>query len=504
MISASRVRTTAVALALAAVAVPAPMDGGAHRAGAHVHAYARFDPAEVWAAENDPLQTLLGTPQGGPGIRYASEGRGTPARARGRLYDTGVMAAEPTLGITSDGTILFKGLDAVGTGSYQWPVVASRDGGRTWSDVSPMVGAEPAHPTGLDPILYVDEDTDRVFNNDFLYPCSELSFKDADAEEWEQSVICGLADHQNIFAGPPATSEMGDYPNVVYYCAIDGGAFADSSRATGCVKSLDGGLTWVRTGAPPYVSDPGISDPGSYGIPGLCDGTTGHGFVDREGVVYLPRGLCGQPWLAISRDEGLTWSRVQVADNGMPANEDGLQEHEAGVVVDERGTIYYFYMARDRLPVVVISRDGGETWGRPFRVGPPNLAEASLPAIDIGPRGGVAMAYIGSTDAPGGPQPDGEGPEYVDTTWNGYITVSTNLDAKRPVLTTVQVNAVDDPLHMHSCPILRCAQQYDFIDVVVAPDGVPWMAAVDACTANGACLFNGRGVVGRMVGGPAL
>ena len=36
--------------------------------------------------------------------------------------------------------------------------------------------------------------------------------------------------------------------------------------------------------------------------------------------VYLPRDYCSQPWLAISRDEGLTWETVQVAKNGMPVN----------------------------------------------------------------------------------------------------------------------------------------------------------------------------------------
>ena len=37
-------------------------------------------------------------------------------------------------------------------------------------------------------------------------------------------------------------------------------------------------------------------------------------------------GWCGQPYLAISHDEGQTWTKVQVAKNGMPTQNDDATE----------------------------------------------------------------------------------------------------------------------------------------------------------------------------------
>ena len=446
---------------------------------------------------------------GGMITRRGSDGTWTPdPNVETRMYYTGTLAAEPTLGVDREGSIFFVGLDN-STGVAQWPVLRSRDGGGSWKDVSPRLGDGHRHPTGQDPMLYVDRITGRVFTADFLAPCTPVSFTDDQGTSWTTGSACGLADHQNLFTGPPAISPTVGYENVVYYCAIDGGAFQEASSATTCLKSLDGGLTFSRTGAPAYVD--GINpDLGNFGIPGRCSGVTGHGFVDGRGTVYLPRGWCGQPWLAISQDEGATWSRVQVADNGMPFQSgspteynpnaaDGFQEHEAGVVVDGRGVIYYVYTALNRLPYLVTSKDQGETWSKPLMIGMPKLKEASLPAVAIGNDGRVAVAYIGSTNAPGGRAPDGAGPEYAKVTWNGYVAVVSPAARGRSSLHVAAINRATDPLMIGECWILRCQQQYDFIDVVVDDEGTVWTSMVDACRMT-SCAEFGSGFVGKLSG----
>lgn len=482
---------------------------------------AGIDPSDIRAAAKDPIQKRLGGHARGssifvhlPGASKAQRGPG-----RGSMYGFGTLAYEPTLGITPDGTIYAKGYSA----TRESPVMASSDQGRTWADVSSLLpDGRRVHSQGVDPFLYVDEATGRIFDSDFL-GCTLLSFRDWDKESWSHSFPCSLTDHQSIFTGPPATSTTTGYPNVVYYCAIDGGALCCFATMTSCMKSLNGGVTFVRTGGPAFTNDPSAG-PANLGIPGHCGGASGHGFADNDGVVYMPRGYCGEPWLAMSDDEGLTWTRVQVADNGMPegpgcyllegdvegfcgpVTEDfPAQEHEAAVVADGAGNVFYFYMARNRLPYLARSHDGGATWADPVMVGPPDLKEAALPSIDIASRSnGIAIAYIGSTDAPGGSAPIGNGDDYLDTTWHGYLAVIPTPTAVRPKIYTATISPSNDPLQMHGCGIVRCNQQFDFIDVVIAPNGFPWMVAVDACDSNGDCARIGQGVAGTLRGAPRL
>lgn len=476
-----------------------------HDHRAHEHPEARIKLADVQATRASEVFDRLGGYQQGPAVAHRGSAQRLLPKVRGELFDTGVLAAEPTLGIDSRGAVYFKGL-IDGSATVEWPVVASFDDGKTWEDVSSTVGDTRVHSTGNDPFLFVDKTTDRVFDNDFEPGCALLSVNDDVREqEWSHSGICGLTDHQNMFAGPPRTSDTAGYPNVVYYCAIDGGALAAYGTLTSCLKSTDGGVAWVKTGEPAFAYDPDGGD-GMFGVPGHCGGATGHGFADSKGIVYMPRGYCGQPWLAISKDEGASWKRVQVARNGFPAEQNGgLHEHESGVAVDKAGNIFYFYMARDRLPYLVVSRDGGKSWSKPQRVGPPALKEAALPTIDVGSNGRIALAYVGSENAPGGKAPDGQGPEYDQkVSWNGYITVTTDALDRKPRFITAMVNDPKDPLVAGSCGIVRCQQVFDFIDVVIAPDGSPWAAFVDACDRQHICTSLGKGVVGHLSGGPNL
>ncbi|MFN2525516.1 MAG: sialidase family protein [Actinomycetota bacterium] len=451
-----------------------------------------------------------GHPLSGPGARPVT-----------RMFRTGFGAGEPTLGVTKDGTILFQGLAGAPL------VLRTKDGGMTWEDVSPRIQGSRRHPTTLDPYLYVDPDTDRVFTYDFFFGCSELSFSDDLGDSWTTTLLnCGLMDHQNLFAGPPVNSPTVGYPNMVYSCSTQGGATI-YSVTTECLKSLDGGLSWVLTGSPPYVTGPQPEN--DLGIDGYCHGAIGHGYVGRDGTVFVPKGFCGQPWLAISRDEGATWQRVQVADNGVPQTTTGVYEHEAAVASDAKGNIYYFWVSGDRLPYLAVSTDEGETWSKPLMVGPPGIVESTLPKIDVGASGKIAVAYYGSSNSPGKPFPQSDDcrpdpvycfrqlfflnppdPEsYEKTTWNAYLTVTANALAKKPTFYSGAINDPADPFVRGTCGPIRCKAVYDFIDVVIDTKGIPWASLVDICisacaTPEGTNNMGNEGVLGTIVGGPRL
>ncbi len=497
-------------VALAPYPPQAPLAPNAH------HHVGETDPQEIAAAQAAAEASYRARERSGrdgagstvthtAGSRHASPSE----RIVPRLFRTGILGFEPTLGVAPDGTVYSQGQRRNVT--LESVVVRSRNRGGSWSDASPRVssGDDWKHSYTQDPYLYVDSQTGRVFTSDLLFPGpgQMFSYSDDRGKTWTTSIVgAEQTDHQTVFAGPPSEADKtSGYPNVVYNCAANVYATAVLSAATTCIKSLDGGDTWRLTGTPPYVNDP-RAGPGTGDAPGWCAGLTGHGFVGHDGTVYLPRGFCEQPWLAISRDGGLTWTRVQVADNGMGGSDSGPPEelpqpsHEAGVVADRRGNIYYTWVAMDLLPYLAVSRDGGETWSKPVCVSPPGVTQTSLPGIAIAPKapvGKIAMIYMGSTNAPGAPYEPDEA-AYAGATWNAYVTVTQDALATRPTFHTASLNDPADPLVIGKCGTLRCGAEYDFIDVQIDRNGTPWAAVIDGCI--GGCTNIGQLVIGRLDG----
>lgn len=438
---------------------------------------------------------------GGKGVAHragaakvASAQRDAPSARLHRIHVDGtpVNAVEPTLGLTKDGDIFYTAFQT----NTRIEVVHSGDNAQTWDLRSPKIGTRNAHLLSFDPYIYVDTDTDRIFNIDLTVACSYLSFSDDKGKSWiTNPVACGrpVNDHQTLFAGPPVQSPTAGYDNIVYYCWNDVGS-------SSCSKSLDGGISFSPTGSPAY---PGVDPEAGDQTGSVCGGLHGHGYVAPDGTVLLPKGHCGQPWLALSNDEGRTWQRVQVATIGAAS-------HEASVAMDAKGNIYYTWIARNLLPYLVVSKNAGKTWSKPMMIGSPGVTDANLPSLAVGDPGKIALVYMGSENAKG---PAGER-DYKGTTWNGYMMVSDDVLTKNPIFYTATVNDKRDPLVRDTCstqtgsPRGRCVAAYDFIDVVVGPDGTAWAAFVDGCisicTSPGGSNLGAEAVVGQLVGGPKL
>lgn len=474
------------------------------------------------AAALAALATLIGTIGASAGpkdARVASGGRAV-AHRDGKLvragnaptmisYFVGFSALEPTVGLDDKKNIFYaaSSFDVAGGRLASPDVILSSDGGKTWEDISPQAAVTNSHPITLDPYVYVDEGTDRVFNIDLTVACSYLSFSDDRGQSWTTNPLaCGrpVNDHQTLFAGPPVSSPTVTYDNIVYYCWND---VATSS----CSKSLDGGITFSPTGTPAFSGyQAGSEDPGFFGVDGFCGGLHGHGAVGPEGTVYLPRELCGRPMLAVSEDEGRTWEQVQVSDIYSISQPREGTGHPS-VAVDTKGNVYYMWVGqKDRIPRLSVSRDRGKTWSRPVVISPPDVNEANLPQIDAGKPGKVAFVYYGSTNSPYRKCKDEcTASDYQKVTWNGYIGMSANAFSKSPLFYTGTVNHPRDPLVRHFCGPGRCQNVFDFIDVVIGKDGIPYAAFTDDCTEG--CVDNpalpgegSDGLLGKLVGGPRL
>ena len=472
-------------------------------------------------------------PSGGKAVAHYAGGRVIRANNRGpvaemfRLKDVNgvpINAGEPTLGVTNEDNVFYTAIQS----NARVEILRGQNDGKKWDVVSPKFpNGRNAQLLSFDPYIWVDdaEGVDRIFTIDLTVACAYLSYSDDEGESWiTNPLACGrpVNDHQTLFSGPPTISPTTVFPHIVYYCWNDVGS-------SSCSKSLDGGVSFVPTGSPafggvdPNAQDPSVDPVVPPRVGSNCGGLHGHGHVGPDGTVYLPKGHCGQPWLAMSQDEGATWDRVQVAKNG-------IAFHEANVATDAKGNIYYVYHSKDRLPYLVTSKDQGKTWSKPVMVGAPGVNEINLPSIDVGGVGKVAIAYMGSTNSPGQPFPRAIGTttnpdcavaqlpcpppeEYKNTTWSGYMTVSANVFADDPVFYSTTVNDPKDPLKRGTCNegrLGRCGNQIlDFIDVVIAPDGEVWTSWVDACVL--ACAVpegeqdqGSEAVVGHLVGGPPL
>lgn len=415
-----------------------------------------------------------------------------------KISRMGINSGEPTIGVTNAGNVFSAAIQS----NTRVEVMRSTDRGKSWEIASPNIGGRNTQLLSLDPYTWVDtrlgdRDSARVFTIDLTVACAIMSYSDDEGESWiTNPLACGrpVNDHQTLFSGPPATSTPVGYPNVVYYCWND---VASSS----CGKSITGGLTWNPTGTPAFAG---------LGEEGFCGGLHGHGWVGNDGTVFLPREYCGEPYLAISQDEGATWTTVKVAEKAGAG-----PSTDPSVVTDNAGNIYYLATGNNLMPYLVISRDGGTTWSKPIDVAPPGLREANLPSIAANGKGKIAITYMGSFNSPNNPKKNcaadrscPQAADYAKTTWDGIMTISADALSKDPTFYTGTVNHRRDPIYRGKCGPGRCGAVFDFIDITVDREGIAWAAFVDACTAicgtGNAPNIGAEGIVGWLAGGPRL
>ena len=380
-------------------------------------------------------------------------------------------AREPTLMVASDGTVFYAARDYSGgagvpSAGTETPVMRTKDGGLTWTEVSGKLPTGDRNPpTSSDPMIYLDPWTQRLFQIEQVQTdCHWLVWSDDQGATWSSNpkgCVVPVADHQAIAAGPSRSNvPMPLYPDVVYVCTNQ------LVLGSGCLRSYDGGLTFAtQTYAYPPVD---AGDSACGGVMG--GGIHGHVLVGPDGTVYLPREYCGEPFVAVSQDDGLTWTRRAVA-GGIGSVWD------PNMAFDADGTIYYLWEGADFLLHLTYSKDQGTTWSDPVLASPPGFTVSNLGAIAAGASGKIGYAFVGIRQ----PVPQNSTDDWTNITTDAFVGVSLDATNATPTFAVVKANPGNDPIYRGFCEAGRCGLMRDFIDATIAPDGSFYAAFVDAC-----------------------
>ncbi len=397
-------------------------------------------------------------------------GNNTPFYANGTYFGIGFTTFEPTLGITSTGSMFFTNYRGTGDGTH---IIKGTNYGQDWEDVGPFNPIFPTTgqvPSSNDPYVYVDKWTDRIVKFDMhALTAMFVEYSDDDGSSWSIPLTAegyySTQDHQSI-ASMPDVNGIGFHESIYVFC-INTGASAVGPQ---CSRSLNGGVTWdiQRPGYP-------IGEP-------QCSGLHGHVAGGSDGSVYRGNPSCEGPAVYRSLDGGYTWTEHTISTTvGM---QDGWHDHEVAVAVDEGGNVHTTWIATDNMPYYAYSRDQGDTWSEPMMIAAPGVNQTGFPTIFAGDEGRVALGYIGLQGGQSG--------------WNGYMAVLTDAFNEYPLITSVSVNLFKDPLdNSEDCGNVRCGGFGDFIDIEIDDEGRPWIALAHN-------VRNQEGIVGTFVTGPSL
>ena len=392
-----------------------------------------------------------------------------------RVSDTGVIGAEPNIGLLSDGTIFVQEF---------FDTMRSSDDGATWEDVAPPY----MKINTFDPMLRTDPFTDIVYTNHLQPNCTHQAWSEDGGNTWLfNPAACGTGgeDHQKLAVGP---HPLGLPTNVVY--------LAYQARGAAWVsRSLDGGVTWT----PAEVTSRGAGDPYR---------NTGPVEADRDGTVFVPYYLCdGAIGVGLSTDFGASfWFDRVVPDEAITCEGTHRTDPDPGPAFDMAGNLYVAYRTDHGLRYI-FSTDKGTTWSEPIDVAPEGLRSITHVDAVAGDDGRLAIAYRGTADSDKGPNSDGF------AAWHMYVTFIEGATSGAPIVRTAMINDPSDPVQrgpicsMGSACAGGSRNLLDFIDIAVGPDGRVYVAYADGC--DGSCATPGDsrerlGLVGILEDGPRL
>ncbi|MCU1589369.1 MAG: hypothetical protein JWP11_625 [Frankiales bacterium] len=385
----------------------------------------------------------------------------------------------------------------------------------TWTLVNDDV-VDASNKISLDPIGYTDSETGRTFVSQLLFACSGSAYSDDDfSTQAVPSQGCGSVvngfDHQTFGGGPfPEGAIPGAtvYPHAVYYCSQAPGLVTPGAT---CSRSDDGGLTF----GPSIIIYDGTQ----------CSGIHGHVRVGPKGTVYVPNVKCGgNQGLAVSKDGGLTWNVYHVPDSIEGTS-------DPSVSAGKDGTVYFGYGDGTGKPRIAMSTDEGKTWTKSVDVGIPfGIKNTEFSEVIAGDGNRAAFAFLGtptrgSTQAASfGKSADGK--TFTGAEWHMYVATTYDRGKTWTTVDATPKDPVQRGCIWNSGGSNPCRNLLDFNDITldktghlligfadgcvpasVEPKGDAPGAAANDCVASKAVSSNGlvqHGAILRQISGKGL
>jgi hypothetical protein len=412
-----------------------------------------------------------------------------PARAQSPAYavyapptGVGASAGEPSIGVDErTGAVMFIASLQTLKVNFDDAVTPAT---AAWQDVSAIQTSS----ISFDPILYTDQQLGRTYVSQLLpTTVSLMAYTDDDGATWHPSQGAGIAsgvDHQTVGGGPFARGGLlgslpSLYPHAIYYCSQD-------IALASCAVSLDGGTTFG-----PAVPIYNLTQ---------CSGIHGHIKVAPDGTAYVPNKNCnGQAGVAVSADNGLTWSVHTV-----PGSSAGSSDPAVGIGSD--GTVYLGWSNGDGHAYVAVSRTRGTTWSNIQDVGAPlGIQNIAFPAVVAGDGDRAAFAFLGTT---AGGNATGDDPAFP-AVWHLYVA---HTYSGGTGWTTVDVTPGDPVQRGTICTAgTTCGSTrnlLDFLGVTVDGEGRVLVGYADGCVGTcvngGANTFASEARIARQTGGKRL
>lgn len=347
----------------------------------------------------------------------------------------------------------------------------------TWEDKR-----SPFSRVSLDPILFTDDGhfggPNRTFASQLAGVTSELSFTDDDGNNWLPTQGSGQpagVDHQTVGGGPyaaPAPVTRASYPHAIYYCSQD-------IATAFCSRSDDGGLTF-GPGIPIYAvaSVNGVDVPVA---PGTCAGLHGHIRVAPDGTAYVPNRNCkdannvSRPGVAVSTDNGLTWTVRTVPDGNTGPGTD------PSVGIGKNNTIYLGYANVDGHAKIAVSHDRGLHWSKSQDAGTPfGIQNTEFPEVIAGDDNRAAYAFLGTTKVG-----DSQSADFTGV-WHLYVSFTYNGGRTWTTADTTPSDPVQRGCVWNGGGSNPCRNLLDFNDITVDKVGRVLVGYADGCT--GTCV----------------
>jgi hypothetical protein len=476
--SAAAVAVVTGVVALCVLVVPAAA------ASAGAGGRARFERGGQLGLGCDPSRPAVAHYAGGVLLRHQPRFGPIPCMTFvGRAVDSAMV------GVTRSGSVIWAARDdstaTPPANVLEGPefVVRSNDLGATWT----ALGSGGPTTGGLVPTwMSVDPRTSRVwFVTTLASECgARISWSDDDGSSWQtnQSVGCPSEGSERVFEGPapPGGARPHGYPHVVYFC---GNGIDSAPSVLYCYKSLDGGRS--------FTAFPSFPDPGPPGYCGVFHAAV-PGTVGPDGSIYMPLDYCGELGVAISRDEGATWTRIPIVSTNI------ADLYITSAATDAAGNVYITWVAASQpqpatvngvgLPYLVVSRDGGRTWSQPMMIAAPGVQQVRHTAVTASGIGRIAISYLGSTSAD------------PNAAFGGFITESNDVLRPRPVFWSASVNDPSQPLIAQPLISGPTSEPFGnrlfFISDAFGLDRTPWAAF--ECADQSACPNERVGVAARL------